>query len=39
MKIKQLITAEVGKKKTKKNTILLRECKQVDNYNEKEKIL
>jgi len=35
----QIITAEVGKKKTKKNTILLRECKQVDNYNEKEKIL
>jgi recombinational DNA repair ATPase RecF len=35
----QVITAEVGKKKVKDNTILLKECKQVDSYQDKGKKL
>jgi len=31
----QIITAEVGNKKTEDNTILLRECKKVEKYEEK----
>lgn len=35
----QVITAEVGKQAEKENTVLLRECKKVDNYKDQKTLL